>query len=178
MTWTAPMTAIAGSVFTAAQFNTFVRDNLLETAPAKATTTGGYFVTSNTNQISERVRGEAEVLASESTTSTSYTDLATTGPSVTVTTGDSAIVMISARVQNNTTGQSAYAAVDISGASTVAANDNRAVGLSAAAVSQLMIASHVSTVTLVPGANTFTAKFRATGGTATFANRRLVVFPL
>ena len=32
------MTAVSGSVYTAAQFNTFVRDNLNETAPAKATT--------------------------------------------------------------------------------------------------------------------------------------------
>ena len=34
MAWTAPMTAVSGSVLTAAQWNTNVRDNLLETAPA------------------------------------------------------------------------------------------------------------------------------------------------
>lgn len=180
MTWTAPMTAVAGSVFTAAQFNTFVRDNLLETAPAKATQTGGYFVTSNTNQISERIPWQDEVLASEPTSSTSFTDLPNAGPAVTVTTGDRAVIVIAARVQNNTVGQSAYAGVEISGASTVAANDNRAVGLSAAAANQLMIASHVSVVTVVPGSNTFTMKYRSTSGaaTATFANRRIAVFPL
>lgn len=180
MTWTTPMTAVAGSVYTAAQFNTFVRDNLLETAPAKATATGGYFVTTNTNQISERVPGQDEVLSSETTSNTLYTDLATAGPAVTVTTGDRAVVMLSARVQSNTVGQSGYASVQVSGASTIAADDNRAVGLSAAAANQLVVASHVSVVTVVPGSNTFTMKYRSTSGaaTATFANRRIAVFPL
>lgn len=180
MTWTAPMTAIAGSVYTAAQFNTFVRDNFLETAPAKATTTGGYFVTSNTNQISERIPTSDDVLSSETTSNTAFTDLATAGPSVTATTGDRALVAISARVQNNTVGQSAYASMEISGATTLAANDNLAVGLSAAAANQLMIASHVSVVGVIPGSNTFTMKYRSTSGaaTATFANRRIAVFPL
>ena len=36
MTWTAPMTAVAGAVYTAAQWNTSIRDNLNETAVAKA----------------------------------------------------------------------------------------------------------------------------------------------
>src|SRR5690606_12967068 len=44
MAWSAPMTAVSGSVFTAAQFNQFVRDNLNETAPARATTAGAHFV--------------------------------------------------------------------------------------------------------------------------------------
>ena len=43
------MTAVASSVFTAAQFNTFIRDNLNETSPAKATTAGAYFTVSGTN---------------------------------------------------------------------------------------------------------------------------------
>ena len=59
MAWTAPMTAVANAVFTAAQFNTHVRDNLLETAPAKATTTGGYFVATGTNTIVQRVASVA-----------------------------------------------------------------------------------------------------------------------
>lgn len=37
MAWTAPMTASANGTLTAAQFNTHVRDNLLETETAKAT---------------------------------------------------------------------------------------------------------------------------------------------
>ncbi len=87
MAWTAPMTAIAGSVFTAAQFNTFIRDNLAETAPAKATNPGAYFTTSDTNQISERAFLDAIVETSQGTTSTTYTNLATSGPAVTVTSG-------------------------------------------------------------------------------------------
>ncbi len=54
MSWTAPMPAVAGAIFTAAQYNTFVRDNLNECAPAKASVVGSYFTTSDDNQIAER----------------------------------------------------------------------------------------------------------------------------
>lgn len=37
MAWTTPMTAVANAVWTAAQFNSDIRDNLNETGPAKAT---------------------------------------------------------------------------------------------------------------------------------------------
>lgn len=37
MAWTAPLTAALNGTLTAAQFNTHVRDNLLETEAAKAT---------------------------------------------------------------------------------------------------------------------------------------------
>ncbi|GII42264.1 hypothetical protein [Planotetraspora phitsanulokensis] len=45
MAWSAPMTAVANSIFTTAAFNQYVRDNLLETAPAKATTGSRLIVT-------------------------------------------------------------------------------------------------------------------------------------
>ena len=94
MAWSAPMTAVSGSVFTAAQFNTFVRDNLNETSPAKATTSGAYFTVSGTNEITERVPASASTLVSETTTSTSFTDLTTVGPEVTVDTGASAVLAL------------------------------------------------------------------------------------
>lgn len=49
------MTAVSGAAFTAAQFNTHVRDNLLETAPAKATTANGLFVATGLHSIEEQV---------------------------------------------------------------------------------------------------------------------------
>jgi hypothetical protein len=173
------MTAVAGSVFTAAQFNTFVRDDLNETAPAKALNPGGHFVTSATNQISERLSATNNVNTSETTTSTSYADLATAGPAVTVTTGAMCWVLVTATESNNTSGQNVYMSYAVTGASSVSATDDRALLLTAAATNQAMRATHVYLETgLTPGSNTFTAKYRVTGGTGSWSNRRIAALPL
>lgn len=180
MSWTAPMTAVAGSVFTAAQFNTFVRDNLLECPAAKATSPGSHFTTSATNQVTERIVQSAVVLGSaETTTSTSYADLTTPGPAVTVTTTSYALVLISGSVQNDTSGQSVRMAYDISGATSSAAADNRGIGHFAAVAGTCgMVAGNaIWESTLTPGSNTFTCKYRVAGGTGTFQSRRLQVIP-
>jgi hypothetical protein len=178
--WTAPMTAIAGSVFTAAQFNTFVRDNLAETAPAKATTPGSHFAVSATNQITERTASAATNTNAGQTTSTSFTDLdapADPGPSVTVTTGSFALIYVHASVSNTGTG-SARAAYDTSGATTLAAADNRGVGLSSSAGTAVLVASAVHFESnLNPGSNTFTMKYRVSASTGNFGSRRIGVIP-
>lgn len=51
MAWTAPATFTTGQVITAADMNAQVRDNLLETAPAKATTKGDSFWATAANAI-------------------------------------------------------------------------------------------------------------------------------
>jgi hypothetical protein len=179
MAWTAPMTAVAGSIFTAAQFNTNIRDNLNETAPAKATTAGSIFVATGTNAIAERIPTGAFETASETTTSSSYTDLATVGPTVTVTTGSKAIVLIGGRLFNNTVGQNTYASYDISGATSSSATDDRAHMMTMPATSSSMQAVNaILQDSLTPGSNTFTMKYRVTGGTGTADNRRLLVIPL
>ena len=180
MAWTAPMTAVAGSVFTAAQFNQSIRDNLAETAPAKATTPGSLFVTTATNQIAERTPGAATTLSQDTTTSTSYVstlDSGTTGPSLSVTTGVAAIVLLSGSLQNSTT-FSARMAYDISGATTRAGADNRGVGVFGVASSGANIGISVLEQGLTPGVNTFTATYRVAGGTGTFNSRRIQVIPL
>jgi hypothetical protein len=179
MSWTAPMTAVAGSVYTAAQFNTFVRDNLLETAPAKATTTGSLFVGTGVNTIAERIPAKSRLSTGETTTSTSYTNLATVGPTVTVTTGTDALVLATCTVQNNTSGTNVYSSYEISGATTVAATDDRAIFITTAAANQGFRASIAYFEdALTPGSNTFTAKYRVISGTGTFTNRMLTVIPL
>lgn len=176
MAWTAPMTAVAGSVFTAAQFNTFLRDNLNECPAAKATTPGSIFATTATNQVAERIPAHAEVLTSETTTSTTYTDLTTPGPAVTVTTGNAAFVYVSGSLTNSGT-LSSRMAYAISGASTIAEADNRGIGQGGdPAVFVLASGVHLHT-DLTPGANTFTAKYRVAGGTGTFLSRRIGVIP-
>jgi hypothetical protein len=173
------MTAVANTVFTAAQFNTHVRDNLNETAPAKATTSGSIFVTSATNEIAERIPSTSFETASETITSTSYTDPATPGPGVTVTTGASALVMISCRLLNSLAGQNTYASYEVSGTSSSAANDDRAILFTIPTAAYSAGFGHsVLHTGLTPGSNTFTMKYRVTGGTGTVDNRRIVVLPL
>lgn len=179
MTWTAPMTAIAGSVFTAAQFNTFVRDNLAETAPAKALNPGAHFVTSDTNQIAERIPAAAVDTVSGTTTSSSFTDLdspAVAGPAVTVTTGVAAIVWVAGSCSNSGTG-SARLAYEVTGATAIAPADNRGIGSSNSS-GAIIIAGTVHLHTdLTPGNNTFTVKYRVSASTGTFGSRRIGVLP-
>lgn len=51
MAWTAPGTAVGNTLLTAAFWNTHVRDNMLETAPAKATQAGQIFHATGPNVI-------------------------------------------------------------------------------------------------------------------------------
>lgn len=176
------MTAVANTVYTAAQFNTHVRDNLLETAPAKATTAGSIFVATGANAIAERIISSATVATSQTTTSASFTDLATVGPAVTVTTGTSAIVVVTASLNNNTSGGGARVDFEVSGATSRAASDATALIHVTAAANQGHRASAITHVTgLTPGSNIFTMKYRIPptgGGTATINDRHLIVIPL
>jgi hypothetical protein len=174
--WTAPMTAISGSVFTAAQFNTFVRDNLNECPASKATMPGSFFVVSDTNQLAERTPATAIVATSQTTTSTSYTDLATVGPAVTVTTGPSALVGLYNANLNSSGTTASLMSYEVTGASAQAPNDNIATGVATTTGTR---AGAVFLVTgLTPGSNTFTCRYRVGGGTGTFVDRRILVVPL
>lgn len=179
MAWTAPMTAVANATFTAAQFNTHVRDNLNETAPAKATAVNQFFVATAANAIAARRAENATVATTETTSSTSYTDLATSGPAVTATTGTAAVVVLTADVANSTVNAGGYMSVDVSGATTIAGNDIRALRLVSDVASNRNRASAMARVTVTAGSNTFTAKYKTTGsGTATFRDRDILVIPL
>lgn len=182
MAWTAPMTAVANTAFTAAQFNTHVRDNLLETGPAKATagvTTGSILVKSGTNEVSFRTPSTASVNVSQTTSSTSYTNLSTSGPAVTVTTGTRALVIINCQLSNNST-NSSFASFAVTGASSISAVDDYAIrhrdGTGSSGSAQ-MARAHMFT-SLTAGSNTFTMKYRVIGGTGTFDNREIIVIPL
>lgn len=174
------MTAVAGSVFTAAQFNTFVRDNLAETAPAKATTPGAYFAVSGTNQIVQRIPAQASVNVSGTTTSTSYTDLSPAGPSVTVTTGSFAAIIMTAEIGNNTASQPGRVGCDISGATTEAPDDNYVLRQESNGTSEFQRCSAFRLHTaLTPGVNTFKMMYTTVGSsTAAFNFRNLAILPL
>lgn len=171
------MTAVANTTFTAAQFNTYVRDNLLETAPAKATTAGRIFVATGANVLAERQITSATVTTSQTTTSTSYTDLATSGPAVTVTTGTLAMVMISCQMSNSTTSQTCRASFAVSVGTTTAAADEWCLMQEGAANDDIRHGiTNLQTVT--GGSNTFTMKYRVGANTGTFDDREIVVMAL
>lgn len=173
------MTAVANTIFTAAQFNTNVRDNLNETAPAKATTPGAIFVATGTNAIAERYPNAQFIGTTETTASTSFVDLATVGPSVTSTTGSRAIVLLRAAMENSTTNESSHMGFAVSGASTAAATLNRAITMDGTpAASRVRIGMAIFVDFLVAGVNTFTAQYSVSGGTGTFLSRELSVIPL
>lgn len=180
MAWTAPMTAVAGNIFTAAEFNTHVRDNFLETAPAKATTAGSHFAATGLNSIAERFPSSASIVTNETTTSTTYTDLATVGPTVTVATGPRAWVALGAELGNSVSlTASVRIALQISGATSVAASDDFAFGSNgwnATNHRNVGITGGVFTG-LTAGTNTFTAKYRVSAGTGNYARRILSVIP-
>jgi hypothetical protein len=160
--------------------NTHVRDNFLETAPAKANSgVGRYFVASGSNAIAERVVVSDAVDTSETTASTSFTDLATSGPAVTTTTGTYAIVAVSASTFVSAASNQTFMGVAVSGATAISAGDSNALSMGTADGSgDVLQASFIYFVsTLTGGSNTFTAKYRTTGGTATFRRRRIVVIP-
>ncbi len=181
MAWTAPMTAVANTAFTAAQFNTHVRDNLLETSPAKATagvSNGSILTKAGTNSTAFRTPDIATVLTSQTTSSTSYTNLSTSGPAVTVTTGARALVAISCSLKNNST-NSSFMSCEVSGATSFSATDDRSIRNRDGTGSDGELSmSHVFLFkTLNSGSNTFTAKYRVIGGTGTFQYRHITVIP-
>lgn len=176
MVWTSPMTAVAGSVFTAAQFNANVRDNLNQTAPALASAAGQIFVATAVNAIAARVPSTASVATLETTASTSYTDLTTPGPSVTVTTGTQALVIIFGQFRHSASDTS-LASYAVSGASTISGSDNRSAGGPFGTVGASVAGAWLEQG-LTAGSNTFKVVYRTGSGTGTFINRKLIVIPL
>lgn len=181
MAWTAPMTAVSNAIFTASQFNTYIRDNLLETAPAKAATAGGYFVATGANAIAQRVATTTTQPNSGTTTSTSFTATLAgtpgTNPAVTVSTGTSALVIISADISTATAiPAGAFMSFAVSGATTIAASDTYAAKTTGTVTVGASRVIHLTN--LNAGSNVFTLQYHVTSGpTGTYANRSITVVP-
>jgi hypothetical protein len=180
MAWTSPATFSDGSVLTAAQLNTNLRDNLNETAVAKATAAGQVFVSTASNALAARVP-TSNVYAgggTDTTNSTTYTGL-TGGGAVTVTTGSQAIVSHWASVANDTAGSRSYASYAVTGATTISSSDTWAIvqDISGANRVQKCGLTYLHTG-LTAGSNTFTQQFKVSGNTGSFTTRGINVFPL
>jgi hypothetical protein len=172
------MTAVAGTVFTAAQWNAFVRNNLNVCAPAIATTGARWLVSNGFNSLTEREPQVDYVGTTSSTTSSSYGDLISLGPTITTTTSTKVMVTIGAHVNSNTSASGGKVSVEVSGATSLAANDANCFF----ATAPLGLAPYKGTWTtlfdehMIAGENTFTLKYRAfDGGTCYFSNRLLVI---
>jgi hypothetical protein len=139
-----------------------------------AEATGLKFATPTTSTNSASVNVDTV----QATTSTSYTDLNTV-QSVTLTTGTKAVVFLSAQIQNNAVSDT-WASVAISGATTVTADDAYAVRVRLPTANvPYRVGAHRYFSSLTAGSNTFTMKFKATGGnTANFGDRTITVIDM
>jgi hypothetical protein len=161
MAWTAPRTWVVSEIVTAALLNAQIRDNELD-------------LDARTTMV------QSPVTTSQTTTSTTYTDLATAGPAVTLTVGTQMLVTVGCQLTNNTAADGALMSFAMTGAATVAAGDDRAFGVGGFSGSlPNLIGSRTWLVTgLTPGSYTVKAVYKAvTGGTATFLNRQIIAQP-
>lgn len=175
------MTFVSNTVLTAAQMNTYVRDNMNCTPPALATTPGYHFVSTGPNSVAERAIEIATVNATEQTTETDFTDLATVGPSITCVTGTRAMYFVTASTWNSTSERATWMAVGVTGASEIDPSKDNALVVDGLTQDQLntMRATAVYVESgLTPGTNTFTCKYLVSTGTGNWKNRQLVVMAL
>jgi hypothetical protein len=117
------------------------------------------------------------IATSQTTASLSYVDLATVGPVVTLTTGTEAIVIFGGQYgDSGNLGNNGFMSVAVSGATTVAASDTFA-AFGDQSINIENLSSGFLFTGLTPGSNTFTAKYKKSGGTSTaaFSKRYLYV---
>jgi hypothetical protein len=122
----------------------------------------------------------AYVSTSENTGSTTYTDLATTTDQITINIGASglAIVSVYAHLAYFSSNTISYVGFALSGANSASAADNQAVWGNFVNVTDYAHGATFLLTGLAAGATTFKMKYRVSGGTGTFSNRRIAVIPL
>jgi hypothetical protein len=173
------MTAVTGSVFTAAQFNLNVRDNLALTAPAAAMTAGAMIITNGFRLLIERTAIVGYLGDFETTATATYGDLATVGPAATVSSGTKCLVSVGGQVANSISGLGSRICPAVSGATTIATTDANSLGSESGNAGDGYQATFVTQYTLTGGTNTFTLKYRTTagGGVSTFGHRLVACVP-
>ena len=101
----------------------------------------------------------------------------TAAPSVSVTISGThtALVMINARCVTSIADENCYMGFAISGATTLSASDDRAVGANIHDATRFFVGGASYIVTLSSGANTITGQYRATAGTETVGTSSIIV---
>ncbi len=187
------ITSVAGSIITAAWANTNIRDQVVTPFASAAARDAAILVPvegmvaylrdvkyltvyNGTLWVPYGHQFSNTVATSQTTTQTSFADMATVGPTVTVATGTSALVTLSAKVKCSVA-DGVFMGCAVSGASTIAASTLKAlttVGTNEQGMSFTFLQDG-----LTPGVNTFTAKYRiAFSGQMTASDRNLIVVPL
>lgn len=110
------------------------------------------------------------VATSQTTTSITYADLATIGPQVALTSVGTRALVFWMLTQLTTSGVSASCPA-VTGATTTAAADSFGLVGSDGGSNKMGFAF----LTINPGLNTYTMKYRVSGGTGTFLDRRMLV---
>ncbi len=121
----------------------------------------------------------ATVATSESTSSTTYTDLTTTTDEVTVKVGTSGVVLVAIQTEityASGSGGNPLLSFAMSGANTQAATDGYAAGSEAYPLTPGFGATF-PLFGLTAGATTFKLKYRVSGATWAYSNRRIGVIP-
>lgn len=118
------------------------------------------------------------VLTDEQTTSTSYTDLTTPGPTKTVNVGASGKVLVIWGAGIYNVAASKYMGIAVSGANTIAPSDVDALRRDGGTAFDMSGTKFILYSSLNPGNTTFTAKYKTASGTAKFFGRSLIVIPL
>lgn len=124
----------------------------------------------------------AFVGTNETRTSTSFGDLTTVGPAITIVTGTTAAIQFGAALGNSTVNDGAVMSFQVSGATTIAVATITGLA-NLAHISNPANAGHEGSAAIVvsgltPGSNTFTPKYRADiGGTAFFLRRWIIGQP-
>lgn len=112
----------------------------------------------------------ADVVTSETTTSTSYTDLATVGPAITLSPGAIAdhLLICSGRAKNSVAGNISALSPAIAGATALDADKADCL------LDNFVTVSRSTMAPLQANGATHTLKYKVSGGTGTFSNRRIL----
>jgi hypothetical protein len=116
------------------------------------------------------------VATTEACSSATYVDLATVGPVVTIRTGTSALVTVSATIDTQGANRGGTMSFAVSGATTIAALDANSVFAYSLDGDVYVAVSRTYLLTgLTAGVNTFTAKYKQQGGNVNFLRRSLSI---
>ena len=116
------------------------------------------------------------VQTSETYSTTAYGDLATAGPTVSIRTGTSAIVTLSATIETVAATRGGTMSFTVSGATTIAAADTNSIFVYATTADAFAAISRSFLLTgRTAGVNTFTSKYKEQGGAVNIMRRSITV---
>jgi hypothetical protein len=126
------------------------------------------------------VPSAAVVSSSQTRNSTSYGNLSTSGPAVTVGIFSSRMALMTLTGMLSSPESSltqCYMGFAVSGATSVSASDTQSLNAAVLQDQENQVSATYLVTGLNPGSNTFTAKYRSDGNDCTFSNRNIIVTP-